>query len=94
MKEILKENKSCFFVIELPKYDSAIVYNDHERNILKTATTGFFLDPELDRENIIEEKHRKIVRSHRSGPLDREMKPDSHTRDELQVSYYLIKRKY
>lgn len=37
-------------------------------------------------ENPVEDKHRRLVRSHRSGPLDREMKPNAAIRDELNVS--------
>ena len=37
-------------------------------------------------ENPVEDKHRRLVRSHRSGPLDREMKPNAVIRDELNVS--------
>jgi phosphatidylinositol 3-kinase len=44
------------------------------------------LDPEMGRENLVEAKHRRLVRSHRTGPLDRELKPDARQRDELNVS--------
>src|SRR5690242_5502803 len=33
-------------------------------------------DPEISRENPVEAKHRRLVRSHRNGPLDRELKPN------------------
>ncbi|KDQ06726.1 hypothetical protein BOTBODRAFT_167791 [Botryobasidium botryosum FD-172 SS1] len=41
------------------------------------------LDPEIARENPVEDKHRRLVRSHRTGPLDRELKPNADIRDEL-----------
>ncbi|KAF9520869.1 hypothetical protein BS47DRAFT_1370322 [Hydnum rufescens UP504] len=41
------------------------------------------LDPEIARTNPVEDKHRRLVRSHRSGPLDRELKPNARIRDEL-----------
>ncbi|CAB4375053.1 unnamed protein product [Rhizophagus irregularis] len=41
------------------------------------------VDPEINRENPVEGKHRRLVRSHRNGPLDRDLKPDAKTRDEL-----------
>ena len=41
------------------------------------------IDPEITRENPVEAKHRRLVRSHRSGPLDRELKPNAKIRDEL-----------
>lgn len=37
-------------------------------------------------ENPIEAKSRRLARSHRKGPLDRELKPDAAVRDELNVS--------
>jgi phosphatidylinositol 3-kinase len=37
------------------------------------------------RENIVEAKHRRLVRGHRTTPLDRELKPDPKIRDELNV---------
>ncbi|KAF9209146.1 Phosphatidylinositol (PI) 3-kinase [Haplosporangium sp. Z 27] len=40
-------------------------------------------DPESSRENPVEAKHRRLVRSHRNGPLDRELKPNPKNRDEL-----------
>lgn len=40
-------------------------------------------DPEGDKENIIEAKHRRLVRSQRSNLLDRERKPTANVRDEL-----------
>lgn len=44
------------------------------------------LDPEMARENPVEDKHRRLVRSHRSSPYDRELKPNAKIRDELGVS--------
>jgi phosphatidylinositol 3-kinase len=45
------------------------------------------VDPEIVRENPVEAKHRRLVRSHRNGPLDRELKPNAKIRDELNVSF-------
>jgi hypothetical protein len=47
------------------------------------------IDPDISRENPVEDKHRRLVRGHRGGPLDRELKPDAKTRDELTVSQKL-----
>ncbi|KAL1949822.1 hypothetical protein VTO73DRAFT_8703 [Trametes versicolor] len=41
------------------------------------------VDPEIARENPVEDKHRRLVRSHRSSPYDRELKPNAKIRDEL-----------
>ena len=43
------------------------------------------VDPEIARTNPVEDKHRRLVRSHRSGPLDRELKPNAKIRDDLNV---------
>ncbi|KAG5636082.1 hypothetical protein H0H81_009158 [Sphagnurus paluster] len=40
-------------------------------------------DPDAMRENPVEDKHRRLVRSHRSSPYDRELKPNAKIRDEL-----------
>jgi hypothetical protein len=47
-------------------------------------------DPEIARENPVEAKHRRLVRSHRNGPLDRELKPNPKIRDELAVRTDLV----
>lgn len=43
------------------------------------------IDPEIVRKNPVEAKHRRLVRDHRNGPLDRELKPNAKIRDELNV---------
>ena len=43
------------------------------------------IDPDIARENPVEDKHRRLVRSHRSSPWDRELKPNAKLRDELGV---------
>ncbi|KDN52489.1 phosphatidylinositol 3-kinase [Tilletiaria anomala UBC 951] len=40
-------------------------------------------DAEIARESPIEAKHRRMARQHRSGPLDRELKPNASVRDQL-----------
>jgi len=41
------------------------------------------VDPEIARDNPVEDKHRRLVRSHRSSPYDRELKSNAKIRDEL-----------
>ncbi|KAG8823128.1 Phosphatidylinositol (PI) 3-kinase [Serendipita sp. 401] len=41
------------------------------------------LDPDMELENPVEDKHRRLVRSHRNGPLDRELKPNPEIRNDL-----------
>jgi len=57
-------------------------------NTLLSAESNLFsiVDPEIVRKNPVEAKHRRLVRDHRNGPLDRELKPNAKIRDELNVS--------
>jgi len=41
-------------------------------------------------ENIVEYKHHKLARSLRSGPTDRDLKPNAATRDQLNVINILL----
>ena len=43
------------------------------------------VDLDMFRDNPVENKHRKLVRSHRNGPIDRDLKPNSKIRDDLNV---------
>jgi hypothetical protein len=61
------------------------VYENIPVEIVKPIVS-FVYDPDMDRENLVEAKHRRLVRSHRSGPLDRELKPNAKLRDEIYVS--------
>lgn len=53
------------------------------RGIDASLFTVYDGDMLMERENPVEAKHRRLVRSHRSGPLDRELKPNAAVRDEL-----------
>nr|XP_007262933.1 phosphatidylinositol 3-kinase [Fomitiporia mediterranea MF3/22]EJD06669.1 phosphatidylinositol 3-kinase [Fomitiporia mediterranea MF3/22] len=52
-------------------------------SLLSDSSLWQIVDPEVARENPVEDKHRRLVRSHRSGALDRELKPNAKDRDEL-----------
>ncbi|TFK40222.1 kinase-like domain-containing protein [Crucibulum laeve] len=58
-------------------------------SIVASFTTDMSLwsvvDPDVSHENPVEDKHRRLVRSHRSSPYDRELKPNAKIRDELGV---------
>ncbi|KAE9398432.1 hypothetical protein BT96DRAFT_994923 [Gymnopus androsaceus JB14] len=43
------------------------------------------IDPEVTRENPVDDKHWRLVRSHRSGPYDRELKPNAKDRIKIGV---------
>ncbi|KAH9815597.1 kinase-like domain-containing protein [Melampsora americana] len=52
------------------------------------STTNFsdiftVIDPEMLQDNPIESKHTRLHRSHRNGPLDRELRPEKSVRDAL-----------
>lgn len=51
------------------------------------ATLWSVVDPDVVHENPVEDKHRRLVRSHRSSPYDRELKPNAKIRDELAVCF-------
>ncbi|KAL7279363.1 hypothetical protein ACG7TL_007204 [Trametes sanguinea] len=52
-------------------------------SLLSDAHLWQIVDPDIARENPVEDKHRRLVRSHRSSPYDRELKPNAKIRDEL-----------
>jgi phosphatidylinositol 3-kinase len=55
------------------------------QHVPKDAQICFINDPEMLRENLVEAKHRRLVRSHRTDRIDRELKPNTKIRDELNV---------
>ncbi|KAI8895707.1 kinase-like domain-containing protein [Globomyces pollinis-pini] len=86
----LKESDKKYLYIELPIFDFPIVFNEKEylypnqitlRELDANLITVF--DSEVPQDNPVENKHRKLARSHRNGPLDRELKPNAKLRDEI-----------
>ncbi|KAI9341366.1 kinase-like domain-containing protein [Obelidium mucronatum] len=82
-----------FLYIDLPKFDFPLVFHEKEY-VLPPSITPLIpntvhqyrriYDPEIARgDNPVEAKHRKLARSHRNGPLDRDLKPNAKIRDEL-----------
>ncbi|RKP35330.1 kinase-like domain-containing protein [Dimargaris cristalligena] len=81
---------ATFLYIELPKFDFPLIYSETESADPYLVTPlfpriAFVHDPELHRENLAEAKHRRLLRSQRHGPLDRELKPNAKLRDELNT---------
>ncbi|KAJ3073785.1 Phosphatidylinositol (PI) 3-kinase [Podochytrium sp. JEL0797] len=85
--------KNMFLYIDLPKFDFPLIYHEKEY-VLPPSITPLspntihqyrrIYDPEIARgDNPVEAKHRKLARSHRNGPLDRDLKPNAKIRDEL-----------
>ncbi|KAL5485774.1 VPS34 [Sanghuangporus weigelae] len=54
-------------------------------SLLSDSSLWQIVDPEVGRDNPVEDKHRRLIRSQRSGVLDRELKPNAKDRDELAV---------
>lgn len=65
--------------LKISIFDFPVVYNE------TTLTKEIIYDPDVNFENAVESKHRKVARSHRTGRLDRELKPNSKYRDELNI---------
>lgn len=63
----------------VPAAISASIFSDPESGLFN------IVDPESLRDNPVEAKHLRLTRSHRNGPLDRELKPNAATRDELNA---------
>ncbi|ORZ33488.1 kinase-like domain-containing protein [Catenaria anguillulae PL171] len=79
--------------IHLPAFDFPTIYNQlpiqpSSKDTTAASTFGsstLFDDPEIGQENLVEAKHRQLARSHRTGFVDRNLKPSSRTRDELMA---------
>ncbi|KAK7202392.1 kinase-like domain-containing protein [Myxozyma melibiosi] len=83
-------------VVEFPKFDFPVLFADYtyiatdeiaenvqsEELISEQYAVVTVYDPDASRENVEETKHRKLLRSHRNM-LDKELKPNPRTRDEL-----------
>lgn len=76
-----------FLYVDLPHFDFPIVFDETVYEVPyqppKNPMISFVYDPDMLLENLVEAKHRRLVRSHRSGPTDRNLKPNAKIRDEL-----------
>lgn len=76
-----------------PIYPDNASLDTNNKDNVQNIHYSIVLDPDLLRDNPVEAKHRRLVRSHRNGPLDRDLKPNPKIRDELNVrSHYFQKR--
>lgn len=82
-----ESTKELWLYIQLVQFDFPIVFNEvpYPAPILRKLDLSLapVFDSETLMDNPIEMKHRKLARSHRTGPLDRELKPNSIIRDML-----------
>lgn len=102
MQKETDNTKATHLFIDLPKFDSPLVFNEKEYilpvikpSVLSSSSPQMLnevvgelvtvYDPEVMRENPVEGKHRKLARSHRTGAIDRNLKPNAKIRDELNV---------
>ncbi|KAJ1567431.1 Phosphatidylinositol (PI) 3-kinase, partial [Cladochytrium tenue] len=68
-------------------------YNILPATVPRMIDAEYYLvdDPESMRDNPVENKHRKLARSHRNGPLDRDLKPNPKLRDDLNALTKFLK---
>ncbi|KAK3732085.1 hypothetical protein RRG08_026470 [Elysia crispata] len=87
-----RDSESMFLMVEFPRihYEGVnftMVYFEKEGDRAYEFRTQAEIvninDPEMLMENIVESKHHKLARSLRSGPSDKDLKPDASTRDLL-----------
>lgn len=88
----LSSTSDWYLYIDFPRFDFPIVYTDYEYPPFPPVSSenppppGELLvvyDPEINRDNPAESKHRRLMRGHRSGVIDKELKPNAKIRDEL-----------
>jgi phosphatidylinositol 3-kinase len=85
---MIVKSKRLHLMVEFPRFDLPIIYNEIGVSIPTIGATSplpLFVDPEIGLENLVESKHRQLARSHRTGFMDRTLKPNSKIRDELQT---------
>ncbi|XP_060571535.1 phosphatidylinositol 3-kinase catalytic subunit type 3-like [Ruditapes philippinarum] len=89
-----RDSNFMYLMIEFPRIhfsevEYAIIYFEKGGDDPHTFTTHGDLvivpDPEISLENLVEAKHHKLARSLRSGPTDKDMKPDAKIRDWLNT---------
>ena len=82
-KHSLYRSKNVYLYITLPDFNVPVIYHEHKYS---DSYESELYDPEAEQlENPIELKHRRLMRSHRVDPMDRELKPNPKTRDQLQL---------
>jgi phosphatidylinositol 3-kinase len=73
--------------IQLGETEYSVYYFEKDADIVRNFPMhGEIIhvpDPEMQLENLVESKHHKLARSLRSGPTDRDLKPNAATRDQL-----------
>ena len=73
-------SSDLFVVFQLPLFKFPVIYNEVIEDTKMQHFTAWY-DPQIELENIIEEKHRRLVT--RSGFVDKSLKPNAKARDDL-----------
>ncbi|KAJ2358860.1 Phosphatidylinositol (PI) 3-kinase [Coemansia sp. RSA 2618] len=81
---------SLYIHIGFPQFDFAVLFGETKLDdplVLQPQSAKFCVafDPEMYRDNPAESKHRRLLRGYRSESLDRELKPNSAIRDQLNT---------
>lgn len=82
---------NSFLILEFPRFDFPVLYTSAEYSytikadqLIHENSMVMVHDPDATNGNPVEVKHRRLVRSHRNGPLDRDLKPSPRVRDTLR----------
>ncbi|EER41354.1 phosphoinositide 3-kinase [Histoplasma capsulatum H143] len=92
--QINDHEENFVLYIEFPRFDFPLVFEDFEyprppissysQQQLSGSNSTLKPPPEVGQKgNPCEDKHRRLVRSHRTGIMDRDLKPNPKIRDEL-----------
>lgn len=85
------QSQNDFLIVEFPRFEFPVLHTcaDYTYTIKPETHIHYnslvmVYDPESNNTNPAETKHRRLVRSHRNGPLDRDLKPSPKVRDTLR----------
>ncbi|KAK2177654.1 hypothetical protein NP493_587g04000 [Ridgeia piscesae] len=87
-----RDSNFMYVMIEFPHIhyegmEYSVIYFEMGGDEVEQVKTGSDMirapDPEILQENLVEQKHHKLARSLRRGPVNRENKPNAATRDHL-----------
>ncbi|XP_064619117.1 phosphatidylinositol 3-kinase catalytic subunit type 3-like [Lineus longissimus] len=93
-EKVKRDSNFMYLMVEFPQVilgetEYAVVYFEKDGDdVYQIRTYNDIVtvpDPEIAMENLVESKHHKLARSLRSGPADRDLKPNAATRDQLNL---------
>ncbi|KAJ2848282.1 Phosphatidylinositol (PI) 3-kinase [Coemansia brasiliensis] len=81
---------ALYIHVTFPQFDFAVAFGESKLDdplVLQPHHAKYCLafDPEMYRDNPVESKHRRLLRGYRSESLDRDLKPNSSIRDQLNT---------